>query len=311
MFHLIDHVLELLKSYYVALVYDQNKAAKLLQDINDLRLQIAIDAEMREIFYDQVDIPANASGFQESVWYSRNDIRYVVRRAIAMLDDATTISVVNQGNKQRILTREPLGWQQIFSAIQGLANGQNTLFDFPQEIEFQENEALGLSTQGQTDAGWVFFHGATLKDTLEDARRNDIQDEINTYLPQPQLIPILFQFPNNTAGTLAVNSANGNQIFSTKYNRSIILTEVSTTASDCRLTLIDEARNQLVCERVEMRGIASQFNNSFTAFYKLPYPHLLRRGDRLRIDVLNGSDITGDTEAANEIKFLTFKGYSV
>jgi hypothetical protein len=311
MFSLIQQLQELIKSYYIALTYDTAKAASILQTINDLRLQVAIDAEMREIFYSQVNVPANASGFQENVWFSRNDISYIVNRGLADLLEAVTVSAVNQGNRQRIITREPLKWQQLFAATQNNTLGQQTLFDLPQEIQFQQNEALGLSITGQTDAGFIFFHGCTLKDNLEDVRRQDLANEIAGYLPEPQLIPILFQFPSNAIGTIAINAAGGDQIFSTKYDRSIVITEVSTTASRVRFTLTDEARNQLICERVEARGIASNFENKFTTYYKLPYPHLLRKGDRLRADILNGSLMTNNAEAQDTVFFLTFKGYSM
>lgn len=311
MFSIIEQMQELVKSYHIALTYDQGKAAAILQDINQIRLNIALDAEMRQIFWDEVKVPANASGFQQNVWYSRNDIKYIVDRVLADLVVDATVSAVNQGNRQRIITREPLAWQQIFPATQNNANGQQTLFNFPQEIEFQENEALGLSIEKQTADGFLFFHGCTLKDTLEDVRRSEVADEINSYLPQPQLVPILFQFPNALSGTLAINPAGGDTIFSTKNERSVILTHVSTTASKCRLTLMDDARNQTLCNRVEMRGVASAFNNQFTTYYELPYPHLLRKGDRLRADILNGSEMTGNTEVADTIFFLTFKGYSM
>lgn len=311
MFPLIDQLQELIKSYYISLTYDTDKAAMILQQINDIRLKIALDAEMRQIFWQQLNVPANASGFQQNVWFSRNDIKYIVNRGLADLVLNATVSAVNQGNRQRIITREPLAWQQIFPATQNNANGQQTLFNLPQEIEFQENEALGLSITGQTVAGFLFFHGCTLKDTLEDVRRSEIVNEIEQYLPEPQLVPMLFEFSSAVAGTLAINPAGGDQIFSTKNDKSVVLTHVSTTASKCRLTLIDEARNQTLCNRVEMRGVASAFNDQFTTYYELPYPHLLRKGDRLRADILNGSDMTGDTQAINVLHFLTFKGYSM
>lgn len=311
MFSTITQIQELLKSYYIALRYDQTKAQEILSVINELRLTVALDAEVREVFWEQLDVAGNASGYQVTEWFSKNDINYVLKRAIAALGSTTTIAAVNQGNRQRVITREPIAWQQIFAGVQGVSTGQQTLFDFPQEIFFGENEALGLSFRNQTSAGYVFFHGCTLKDSLEEVRRDSIIQEVNNYLPQPQLIPLLFQFPNALLNTLAVAPSGADEIFSSKYDRSVIITHVSTTAPASRITLIDEGRNQLLCQRVEARGIAATFSNPYTSYYELPYPHLLRRGDRLRMEALNGSLIDSTLSSANTLYYLNFLGYSL
>jgi hypothetical protein len=311
MFPYINELQEALKSYYIANSYDKAKANAILNEINERRLSIAVDALARNIFYGQVDIPANSSGYQQTVQFAKDDIKYIINRGIASLDDGTTIAATNQGNKQRIITREAIAFQQLFAVTQNATNGQQTLIDLPQEIMFDANEVLSLALQNQTNPGWLFFHGCTLKDYLEDAQIKDLENEISSYLPEPQLVPIVFQFPDATAGTLAINASGGNQVVSTKNPRSIILTGVSTTASDCRMTLIDEARNQIICDRVEARGIASDFENQFTTYYDLPYPHLLRAGDRIRADILNGSDITASTETVNALRYLTFRGFTM
>jgi hypothetical protein len=311
MFASIEQLQELIKSYYTALRYDEDKANALLADINELRLEIALNAEVGEIYYNQVNVPSNATGYQENVWFSKNDINYTIVRALAHLGEGVTLSAVDQGNRQRIITREPMAWQQLFPAIQSNLLGQQTLFDLPQELFFEENEALGLAVQGQTVAGYIFYHGICMKDSIEEVTREAITTEINKYLPEPELVPLVFQFPNNTFNTLATDSSGAEEIFSSKYDRSVILTEVSCTAPNTRLTLIDEGRNQLICQRVEMQGVASNYTNRFTTYYKLPRPHLLRKGDRLRIEVLNGSTITNETMAANTLNFLCFKAYSV
>lgn len=311
MFESIEQLQELLKSYYIALRYDNNKAKNLLNIINEIRLEIALDAEVREIFYSQVDSPANASGYQESAWFSKNDINYAIRRGVAYLAANARISAINQGSGQKIITREPLAWQHFFSAAQGFSLGQEIPFDFPQELMFGKNEALGLSITGNTSAGYIFYHGCTFKDILEEVRKEEIEKEISEYLPQPQMIPLLFQFPSAVVGTLAINPSGADEIFSAKYERSVIITHVSTTAPSMRLTLIDEGRNQLICQRVDIRGIAGLSTNQYTTYYKLPYPHLLRRGDRLRMEALNGSAITGAAQAANVLQYINFKGYSL
>lgn len=308
---MIKELQEALKSYYIARTYDIGKAADILEQINKTRLDIAIDAEVRKIFYGQTDVPANASGYQQTVQFAKDDIAYIINRGLADLAETATLAATNQGNRQRIITREPVAWQQIFAATQNNVFGQQTLFDLPQEIFFDENEVLSLAVQGQVDAGFIFYHGCTLNDNLEDARRQDLQNEIEAYLPEPQLVPIMFQFPTNVAGVLAINPSGGSQILSTKNPRSVILTGVSNTASESRITLIDEGRNQIICDRLEARGMASDFENPYTTYYPLPYPHLLRKGDRLRADILNGSLMTGDEMAADTIYYLTFHGYSM
>lgn len=307
----IEQLKEQLKSYFIAKTYDERFARDLLTEINARRLQIAIDAEMREIFYAQQDIPAVATGYQQSVWFSKNDIRYNLRRAIANLVETVTISATNQGNAQRIITREPIAWQQIFSAIESNIFGQQIPFDFEQEMRFAENESLGLAIQGQTSDGQIFYHGCTLKDALVEATANDLKSEIGEYLPQPQIVPLIFQFPSAVVGSDATDASGGNQIFSAKNSRSVLLTHVSTTAPDCRLTIIDEGRNQMLCDTIEMRGVAGLYTNEYTTYYPLPYPHLLRRGDRLKIRVLQGSLISGNEMTINTLNYLTFKGYTI
>lgn len=309
----IEQLKEQLKSYYIATRYDTEFAQQLLADINAKRLLIALDAELREIFYEQQDIPANASGYQQSHWFSKNDIEYNIRRALANLGEGVTISAVNQGNAQRIITREPISWQHIFPNIQNLAAplGQQTLFDFPQEMLFAENEALGLSIFGQVAAGNIFYHGCTLKDEVSEVRQADIAREISAYLPQPQYVPLIFQFPSAVVGSAATNPSGGADIFSAKNERSVVLTHVSTTAPNSRLTLLDEGRNQTICTEVEQAGVAGTFTDAFEVFYPLPYPHLLRRGDRLRIKVLQGSPMYGEVQPIDTLNYLTFKGYSL
>lgn len=317
MFDKIIQLQELMKSYYIALRYDADKAADLLNTANSLRLEIAIDAEMREIFYGEEIVPPDSTGYQRNIWFSKNDTEYLLKRIVAALNLGVTIAAVNQGNRQRIITRELLAWQHIFPSIPTYAafpygTGQQTLFDFPQEIFFAENEAIGLSIQGQSDInGYLFYHGCTLKDSLEDVRKDDIQTEIASYLPEPQIIPLIFQFPENTAGSIAIDASGSEDIFTAKYNRSIILTEISTTLSDFRATITDEGRNQLICNNVDVRGISGNYLNQYTTYYKLPYPHLLRRGDRLKLRGINGSRINSTAGEADTLYFLTFKGYSM
>lgn len=308
MFASIEQLQELVKSYYIALAYDSGKASSLLTDINRLRMDIAVDAEMRDIFWLQQNIPANASGFNQTFWISKNDIAYTLNRAVTnfSFNDSVKISTTNQGNKQRLITREFIAWQQLFSSFQTTIAGQIDVFDFPQELKFAENEPLELGVQGNTQDSKVIFHGCTLKDSISDVSLNDLQSEIDSYLPQPQLVPLLFIFSANAAGTLAKNLSGAVDILSQKNDRSVILTHVSIDNDAMDLTITDEGRNQILCENVDSNGIAANVSNPVTTYYRLPYPHLLRRGDRLKARIASQG-----TATINFVSHLTFYGYSM
>lgn len=314
MFPSIEILQELIKSWTIAKTYSATRAAELLDEINRLRLEIAIDAEGRRIFYEQLEVPALAAGtYQQTKFFTKNDINYVLRRGIALLSDAAVVSAVNEGSRQRIVTREPIAWQQLFSCVQGSPLGQQTLFDFPQELFFAENETFGISIQGQiVNDGWIFYHGCTLKDTIEDVAIGELDAEIKSYVPEgQQLVPLIFRFPSNVVGTPATDPGGSDQILCAKSSRSVVLTHVSTNAPDTRISLIDEGRNQLICRNIEARGVAAEETSRFTTFYELPYPHLLRRGDRLRLEGVNGSLISGSAEVADTDFYFTFRGYPV
>lgn len=320
MFPLIDALQELIKSYTIAQTYSEARARELLTQINKLRLEIALDAEGREIFYDQQIIPfaANAN-WAQSVWYSRNDIEYVLRRAVAQFTANAQIALVNQGSRRSVITRESIGWQSLWSQVQNMTalTGQQKPFNYPQELFFSENESLGITVRGQiTNNAWLVHHGCTLKDTIEDVRVNHLTAEIERYVPNgSQLVPLTFQFPAAVAGSIATNVSGGEQIMSSKNSQSVILTHFSTNATQCRITLQDTGRNQLIAQDVEMRGIAGDQTNPLAGWYPLPYPHLLRAGDRLRLNAVNGTIIPttagASVVAANTPVYLVAKGYAV
>lgn len=319
---------ELIKSYTVAASVanatqapaDLARAQALLNQINELRLQLALNAEMREIFYIQKNIPAAANAnTTQNVYVSKNDIDYTIRRGIASLLDGVTITMFNQGARAIEITRNETPWQHLFSNIQQTAPvGQQLLQDLPETLIFTENQALGMGLKGQTEAGFLFLHGATLKDDLAESSIIEVQREFLTddgqtrYIPETQLVPLEFKFPSATAGTLATDANGDTNIFSLKNGRSVLLTHVSCSVQDCQLTLNDEGKNLSICDSLEMRGIAADQSNQFTTYYELPEPHLLRRGDRLKIKVVNGSNITGDEVTdINVLQYLTFKGQTV
>jgi hypothetical protein len=325
---LLNQLRELLKHYTVASNVamatgkndDVNRAIGLLQEINAVRLSVALNAEMREIFYKQVNVPQAASANTvQNIYVSQNDKRYTFRRGIAALIDNVTISFLNQGARAIEITRNPVAWQMLFSQYQNAAPiGQQSLFDFPETLMFSENQSLNIGITGQTDDGFLFFHGANIKDNLEESSIADIRREFLTdsgqtlYLPETQIVPLQFKFTSNTAGTLATTPNGDNNIFSVKSDKSVLLLEVSSNRQDYIIDkLTDEGRNQTICERIETLGVAGNSDNQYAAWYPLPEPHLLRRGDRLKAVLTNGSNISGDTVAANDATTLAFRGITL
>lgn len=323
MFIFIEQLKELIKSYVIFETVanatnapaDKQRAKNCLDKINELRVGLAIDAEMREIFFEQVNIAAA----QKSFYFSKNDIAFAVKQGIAYLENGVTLSMINQGLKRKTITREPVNWQQLFASVQSLALGQQTLFEMPETLRFGANQSLDFTVKNATTLGYLFLHGCTFKDNLEDIARRDITAEFldeqgNTkYLPETQIVPLEFIFPSNVINTYAT-APNGNEnIFSIKNERSVLLTHVSTTATNARIDkLTDEGRNQTICSRIEMAGVASNYQNAYETFYPLPFPHLLRRGDRLKAVIQNGSPMAANAVMpANALNVLCFKGITL
>lgn len=302
---------EILKNYYKNTSLGQDKSAKKdLESLNEYRLNNVVDAGLRRIFYDQVDIPALASGGRTDTFFSRNDVDWVLKRGIADLDIGTSVSLEKSGGKEKVLTREEIIWQQIFSAVQGTSDGLELLMDFPQEVYFGENESLQVGLTGNVNDGWLWFHGATIRSQL-DINLNKIQAEIENSLPQTQLVPLIYSFPAGANGSIGVNAGGGSEIFSQKNGSSVLLTHVSITDQNVRLSIYDEGQNLQICDTVEAVGVASLSTNRFTTYYELPYPHLLVRGDRLKLRVVNGTDRNAGYVNADELQYLVFKGYTV
>ena len=329
----IERLKELVKTYTVAASVanatrsdvDMQRAKNLLATINDIRVDLARNAEMREIFYLQKNIAGavNANTVQ-NCWISKNDIDYTFKRGIASLLNGVNVSFVNQGARAIEITRNQTAWQQLFSQVQSAVPfGQQIPFDFPETLRFGENQSLNVGLQGQTSAGYLFFHGATLKNNLNESsieaiRREFLTDDGQTkYLPETQIVPLEFQFASTTIGTQAVDANGDANIFSIKNDKSVLLTEVSSTAIDisggdsCRVTISDEGKNLNFCDTVDIQGIAADATNQFTTYYPLPEPHLLRKGDRLKLKALNGGDILSTGLTANALYYLTFRGFTI
>lgn len=309
---------ELIKSYHVFCKFDKVKADAILKRINEYRLQLVILAEQRQIFIEQLNVPINASGYKNDLFFTHDDIDSLVIRGIARLDDAVTVSLVQQGTRENLFTRQSVAWQHLFSDVQFLPdNGQQIPFDFPQEIYLEKSQTLDIGITNQTTIGFVFVHGANLKDDLAP-NQQALLDEINLIefdgtpnLPKPQLVPIQFQFANAVLDDPAIAVDGGDQIYSIKSERSVLLTEVSITDPSMRITLIDKGRNQEICNEVEALGVAGLEDNQFTVYYPLPYPHLLRKQDRIQFRALNGSTITGDLTDEDVLQTLCFRGFTI
>lgn len=308
---------EMLKTYRVFNSFDKSRAKALLEKINELRLSIALIAEQREIFISQINVQANASGYKNDVFYTSDDIKALISRFVAFLSQTVVISLTQQGIRENIFTRQSVPYQQIFSAVQTSNTGQNIPFDLPQEIYLDKSESLDIGVTNQTTNGFIFVHGCNLKDDYSPridelkAEINRVDENGNPILPQMALVPIQFVFPSAVLNTKAKAVDGGSQIFSIKNQQTIILHDVSTTSINSRITLIDNARNQEICNEVESLGIAGFYTNQYTVYYPLPYPHILRSLDRLELKALNGSLITGAQDNANDIQTLIGRGWTI
>lgn len=310
---------EYMKAYHVFCKFDTKKANEILGKINECRLQIVTLAEQREIFYSQIDVPANASGYKNDVFFTQDDINSLVIRMIAWLEENVTMSLTQLATREVLFTRQAVAWQQIASEVQDPATntGQKIPFDFNQEIYLEANQALDIGITNQTTGGFVFLHGCNLKDDYAPNRQallNEIslvETDGTPNLPKPQLVPIQFMFRAGAVDDPAVAVDGGKDIFSIKSERSIVLLEVSTTSINSRMSLSDRGRNQEMAVDVESLGVAGYEKNQYAVYYPLPYPHLLRAQDRLQFRALNGSNITGTYESADLIQTLCFRGFTI
>lgn len=329
----IERLKELMKTYTVAASVanatrsdvDRERQKSILDAINKIRVDLLVNAEMREIFYLQQNIAAAANANTvQNVWVSKNDIDYTFKRGLAYLLNGVNVSFVNQGARAIEITRNQTAWQQLFSQVQIAAPfGQQIPFDFPETLRFGENQSLNIGIQGQTSAGYMFFHGATLKNDLgessvQEIRREFLTDDgVTKYLPETQIVPLEFQFLSDAADSPAVDANGDTNIFSVKNDRSVLLTEVSTTAihledrEGCRITLSDEGKNLNICDTVDIQGVAADATNQFTTYYPLPEPHLLRKGDRLKLKAYNGGNIQNTPLTAGTLYYLTFRGFTI
>lgn len=318
--HLYYLLNELIKSYHIFSRIDAGKATELLGRINEHRLNIAVIAEQRQIFYEQITFAANASGYTNDQPFTRDDIASLVIRVVASLEQDVTVSLTQLGQREQLFTRQQVQWQQVFSDVQSNtpALGQQIPFDFPQEVFLDKDESLSFGLTNQNaGAGQIIVHGCNLKDDYSpniDAIKKEIaklDQDGAPRLPKMQIVPIQFKFSAAAVGNPAVSVTGGNAIFSTKSDQSVILTEVSTDAINNRISLLDTGRNQEICTNVEMLGIAGFFTNQYTTYYPLPYPHLLRKADRIKMAALNGSLITADTDRENTTFTLCFRGFTM
>ena len=325
---MIEYLNELIKTFTVAQELaafskkseDIERVKKLLAEINAIRISLAVTAEQQEIFYSQINVAAATSANAVvNNWYSKNDIRYLIKRGVAALLIGTQISLENQGQKNKVITRNNVNWQQLFASVQSVALGQQILFDLPETLRFGENQSLNIGIKGQTSTGYIFLHGATLKESITEKYIAELRAEFveadgtTKYLPETQIVPLSFVFPSATINTFATDSNGEQDIFTDKNERSVLLTHVGTTATNCRIDkLTDASKNQTICERIEMAGVAANYQNPYQVFYELPTPHLLRRGSRLKANIQNGSPLAADaTQSANVLNHLVFKGITL
>lgn len=308
---------ELIKNYHIFSSFDDKRGRELLTAINEIRLAAAARAEQRQIFWKQLSVPSNNAGYTNDLFLTSDDIRSIFARFVAYLGQDVTLGLLQEGSREIVFTRERVAWQQIASSVQSSGNGQAYPFELPQEIFLDKNQTLNFSITGQQQQGYIFAHGANLKDDLAP-NLSELAAEIGKLdefgkpsLPQTVLVPIQFQFLSNQSGAVAVAVNGASDIFTNKDSRSVLLTEISTTSINSRLTIIDNGRNQLLCDTVESQGIAGNYLNPYSVFYPLPYPHLLRAQDRLQLKAINGSVITTEVEDADTVFTVCFRGYTI
>lgn len=311
----IELLLEDVKTYHSMSGYiDQTELRK---RINQQRLAIALDACRRMCFWDTTNIQLGSANETKDYFFSRGDIKSLIKRGIAVLQQDINVSLVHQGIRRNIFTRQSLAWQQLFSTIQNATesdNGQNLPFDLPAEIYLKENESINIQVTGQEATGFVFWQGCNLVENTVD--ENDIKTEIlSNDLPTSIFVPLVYQF--DTADGYAVDGQGNSNIFTNKNNVSCILTHVSVAGDstsqglNCKLSLIDVGRNTEFCDLMEMRGVAGGYLNKYTVYYPLPYPIFLPRQDQLKARILNGSDINGERNSTGVTNYLTFAGITL
>lgn len=308
---------ELIKSYYIFSRFDPVKANEILERLNRYRLQLVTLAAQRQIFIEQLTIEANASGYKNDVFFTHDDIDSLVSKFIAWLGNGTTISLVHQGTRENLFTRQPVAWQQLMSESQLVAtNGQQIPFDLPQEIFLGKSQTLDIGVTNQTSEGLVFVHGANLIDNRENvdqliAEINGVEFNGMPNIPKPQLIPIQFKFESEDLDSPAVAVDGGDNILSVKNEKSVILTDISCTSLDFKMSLEDKGRNMTIATNVEASGISALVTNQYTGYYPLPYPHLLRAKDRIQLRGLNVSAISSNPTPTNVVQTLVFRGFTI
>lgn len=302
----IEALREYLKTYYIFRGFDRHKADEILQTINEIRLSLATEAELRQIYWEQINIRQTAAAYQDNYFFTRGDTDFTVVGGIANLTSTVLISLLHQGARQNVLTRENVQWQALFSDIQQAAPvGQQFPFDFEQELLFESNQSLQIGITGETTAGKrLFLRGCNLKND-HPPNLHDLTKEIEDSLPQWQIVPLTFLFPIGSAD--AIDVSGNSDIYSIKSDRSVLLTHVSTSAVNFFASLFDDGRSQQMCNRVDIRGIAGAFNNVYATYYPLPYPHLLRKQDRLKLR----ASLQAGVSASESLQYINFSGFTI
>lgn len=317
----VAQIQELTKSYFAYRAVNSPEADKILGLLSQLRLNIVTESEMRRIFWDQIKISQLASGTRRNLFYSRNDVDYSLKRGIANLESDVLISIEKRSGTARRFTRESTAWQSVFSYVQGFTTPQasEVLLDFPQELRFGANESLNLGITGQiADDGYIYLHGATYENNF-DLNIDQLKKEIADTIPETQYLPLKFQFTSPTSDAVDVNGSKS--ILTDKMDRTTLITHVSCNAVSSalgagpfggfRVSLYDEGKNLQFCDAVDICGVSADTTNVRQNWYELPYPHVLYRGDRLKMKGING-DTAGTGYAVADVWYnLVFKGIAI
>lgn len=297
----IEHLQELLKTYYILESLNDSKAPLLKKQINNLRVKLAFEAEMRRIFIEQVNIRSNLSAYPDSYFIKRGTNRFTISKIIGTgISTGASVFLEKQGSEEiatnKSLTNQTFNWEVLFSSAGFTPNAPQAPFEFEPELFFDHNESLNITFDKNPNIAALFIHGANLNES-EPIGFDAIESEIQKTLPQWEIVPISFVWPS-TAGVPiqidAVDASGNTDILSTRSDRSILLTGLSyntestpigqtQTQPNSLLTLIDITKNQEICTKVQIGGVCGDIQNKTTTYYDLPYPHLLRAKSQLKV----------------------------
>lgn len=307
----LEQLFDLLRRYNLITAFD--KAQSLRDEINEVRLNLAIQSLKRNIYIQELPIDTNVNSEQSNYFFSRRDTPFTIVKAISSLFQNQKISFLHQGDRRRVLINEFSNWNNLFAEVSGqpiaAITGNQIPFNFEQELFFSRNQTLQVTVNGLAPLGRIYFHGADVN-IDKPINTDNLVKEIESTLPEWTALPLTFLF-SSALNVLATNLQGDTDILTPVLDRSLLLTHCATTA-DYSLTLSDIGRNQEICHQIDVLGMASSYiPQQYTAWMPLPYPHLLQAGSQLKIEARSNGLFAGSPVIANTPVYLIFKGFKI